>query len=218
MRTIALVFAAAAAAAASPAAAVTLYDQGPPLQVSGLRADLWSADDFTVSTNSLLSGATVYLRYAEPNIRIGIDYALYADNAGRPGAILLTGSATPTVTPLAAVNADGPTDVWTFNFASPTLALANTRYWLGVSQGSDRQAFATVSDGGPAGRPLISFAGSNPSGYQDFGSRGLAFSIQGTAVAVTPGVPEPATWALLIAGFGGIGVAMRRRRVAVRFA
>jgi len=28
-------------------------------------------------------------------------------------------------------------------------------------------------------------------------------------------VPEPATWALLIAGFGGIGAAQRRRRSAV---
>ena len=28
------------------------------------------------------------------------------------------------------------------------------------------------------------------------------------------GVPEPASWALLIAGFGGVGAAMRRRRVA----
>jgi hypothetical protein len=28
----------------------------------------------------------------------------------------------------------------------------------------------------------------------------------------TPSVPEPATWAMLIMGFGGVGVAMRKRR------
>jgi PEP-CTERM motif len=28
------------------------------------------------------------------------------------------------------------------------------------------------------------------------------------------GVPEPATWALLIAGFGGVGAALRRSRAA----
>jgi hypothetical protein len=28
----------------------------------------------------------------------------------------------------------------------------------------------------------------------------------------TPGVPEPSTWAMLLVGFGGIGVAMRRRK------
>jgi len=31
----------------------------------------------------------------------------------------------------------------------------------------------------------------------------------------TPGVPEPAAWAMLIAGFGLTGAAMRRRRIAV---
>ena len=29
-----------------------------------------------------------------------------------------------------------------------------------------------------------------------------------------PGVPEPATWAMLIMGFGGVGAVMRRRRAA----
>ena len=35
----------------------------------------------------------------------------------------------------------------------------------------------------------------------------------GVAVAIAP-VPEPATWALMIAGFGLVGVGMRRRTVA----
>lgn len=34
----------------------------------------------------------------------------------------------------------------------------------------------------------------------------------------TAAVPEPATWALMIAGFGFTGAALRRRRTAVRFA
>ena len=39
-------------------------------------------------------------------------------------------------------------------------------------------------------------------------------------VSVTAGVPEPATWALMILGFGAVGGAMRRRKVqtSVRFA
>jgi hypothetical protein len=35
------------------------------------------------------------------------------------------------------------------------------------------------------------------------------------AARVDPGVPEPASWAMLIAGFGLTGAAMRRRRIAV---
>ena len=36
-----------------------------------------------------------------------------------------------------------------------------------------------------------------------------------TLGSATPGVPEPAAWALMIAGFGMVGTAARRRRVAV---
>ena len=31
-------------------------------------------------------------------------------------------------------------------------------------------------------------------------------------VSIDPAVPEPATWAMMLLGFGGIGLAMRRRR------
>lgn len=37
------------------------------------------------------------------------------------------------------------------------------------------------------------------------------------AVNITA-VPEPASWALMLMGFGGLGFAMRRRKVAVQFA
>ena len=44
----------------------------------------------------------------------------------------------------------------------------------------------------------------------------LTFSLP-SDILVTPGVPEPATWAMMILGFGGIGVALRRRpKVATR--
>lgn len=59
----------------------------------------------------------------------------------------------------------------------------------------------------------------------------VGFSIYGTSPGPTylddfkiettiPGVPEPASWAMMIAGFAGAGAAMRRksRRASVRFA
>ncbi|HEY3948412.1 PEPxxWA-CTERM sorting domain-containing protein [Phenylobacterium sp.] len=49
---------------------------------------------------------------------------------------------------------------------------------------------------------------------------GPTFTVAGrdfctVGVDCTPGVPEPGSWALMIIGFGGMGVLMRRRRAAM---
>jgi hypothetical protein len=47
------------------------------------------------------------------------------------------------------------------------------------------------------------------SGYALAGTDSVFFA---TDEAVTSGVPEPATWAMMLVGFGGLGAAMRTRR------
>lgn len=54
----------------------------------------------------------------------------------------------------------------------------------------------------------ITIDGENPGG-----SSNAALFLNGT-----PSVPEPASWAMLIAGMGIVGASMRRRRTAVSFA
>lgn len=61
-----------------------------------------------------------------------------------------------------------------------------------------------------------------PSVYLGFtGATGLSYSVQDVTdwdlevIAGAGGVPEPATWAMMIAGFGGMGVMLRRRRAAL---
>jgi hypothetical protein len=45
---------------------------------------------------------------------------------------------------------------------------------------------------------------------------GLRVELTGTAdLAPAPGVPEPQTWAMLVVGFGLVGVSARRRKAAV---
>jgi hypothetical protein len=46
----------------------------------------------------------------------------------------------------------------------------------------------------------------------------IPFSVLSSLPPILSGVPEPASWAMMVGGFGLIGVAMRRRKVAVSFA
>lgn len=43
-------------------------------------------------------------------------------------------------------------------------------------------------------------------------------SIQVNVNGEASAVPEPATWAMMLLGFGAIGTATRRRKTAIRFA
>jgi len=55
-----------------------------------------------------------------------------------------------------------------------------------------------------------SLGGPDHAGFQGLGDEG--WGLEQVAVTGTPGVPEPATWAMMLVGFGGLGAAMRSRR------
>ena len=48
-----------------------------------------------------------------------------------------------------------------------------------------------------------------------FGSTGNSFEFDNLAAGVAGAVPEPATWAMMLLGFGALGATLRRRRAAV---
>ena len=94
-----------------------------------------------------------------------------------------------------------------FNFAGGgSQLLTGDQIWGGVVLGNgDRtKGFRVYYDFGGAKVTSIVF------GTQDQD----AFEFDGLAATVTA-VPEPATWALMIAGFGGAGMMLRRRRTAL---
>lgn len=206
-------------ASTSVAQAATVFDQGPVQPAGGVRSVFWNADDFTLSATALLSGATFNLGY---DVRPGfapepsINYELYADAAGTPGAVLQSGTATAMVTDLG-LNNDSTYrfNAWAFDFATPFAALAGARYWIGVQQPAD-VALANTPGTNPGASAMIRLGTYVPRGA------GLAFSLQGTNVTDPPvagAVPEPATWAMIMIGFGAVSAAMRRRRATVvRFA
>ena len=69
-----------------------------------------------------------------------------------------------------------------------------------------RQGFTFSATGAPS---TLEFVSQNVTGFW------MLDTISVEDIGVTPGVPEPATWALLLAGFGMTGAAVRRRRPTV---
>ncbi len=58
-----------------------------------------------------------------------------------------------------------------------------------------------------------SLSGDGYAGFQTLGDEG--WGIKSYSIAGTNNVPEPATWLLMLAGFGGMGAALRMRRRSV---
>jgi hypothetical protein len=53
--------------------------------------------------------------------------------------------------------------------------------------------------------------------YFPFSGEALGYALLGTQAASSPAVPEPASWTMMVAGFGLAGFALRRRRTQIRF-
>jgi len=65
-----------------------------------------------------------------------------------------------------------------------------------------------------AGETFVGFEDVLGGGDRDYDDLVFAF----TNVAAAPGVPEPATWGLMLVGFGMVGAGLRTRRRSVTFA
>lgn len=164
-------------------------------------------DNFTLAGGGNITGLSFtggYFNPGPPGNITSFTVKFYADSAGQPGAAVGTAS-------IAGNGGESCSGViCTYSLALNFAAAAGTQYWLSI-----------VPD--EAFPPQWGWAtGSNGDGlaFQDFfGTRSplaadLAFTLTGNAA-----VPEPATWALMLGGFGLAGTALRRRqRTAISFA
>jgi len=122
------------------------------------------------------------------------------------------------------VSTDTPDAIVTFSFSRPVYAFGGGMNYSPGS-GTDPTIAAYDSFGGLiASYNLLEFAPiSTPGALNAFAFRGIdgggsgikSFTMQGSYAIMSGGastpVPEPATWAMLIAGFGLVGAGMRRR-------
>ena len=109
---------------------------------------------------------------------------------------------------LLGINADG-----SINFDDPLLSLSGDQ-------------LIDLNRGARDGRLTFGFDGTTRIGGILFGSTGISFEFDSLAVSqsrvTTPSliskVPEPASWAMFLAGFGLAGSSIRRQKKALKFA
>jgi hypothetical protein len=204
-----VVTAAAAALLAGSAGASTIYDNGP---INGtivgftINFGYEVADSFTVSSNTSAWDMSFGTWNIPGDSLQSVDWAIYDGNPFT-GSPTLLGSGTAT-----AGNNFVSTTGFGYNLYNNTIslggvALASGTYWIQLSGAvtntgdpiywDDNNGASSAWQGGSGGiGDLTDFDGV-------IGTNSEAFSI---------GTPEPATWALMLAGFAGLGAALRSRR------
>lgn len=123
---------------------------------------------------------------------------------GATGTNLLTGTFSGS-----AVTAQINGSTANYGVSTPPAFVTFTSDFLDFSDSTARDlAFAITGI-----NPSVSFDSFAGGTGQFAGTIGGSFSADVFAGSGLPGVPEPATWALMIGGFGMVGTAMRRRKV-----
>lgn len=202
-------FTAVALIAAGPAAAATLYQSLPDLTVDPVVAGYCSScnsflqfrifDTFTLARDSKIESVT-----------FALDTSFYAGNPVTIGFFNLAGAlpgASIASYTFAPADFTGNFDVPTasersrslITVAIPQLALAAGSYDISFFNANGLSIPGYAKAGGT---PYQSGNFFDPAGFKP--NQSAAFSVSGA-------VPEPASWALLITGFGLVGMGMRRR-------
>jgi hypothetical protein len=224
---ISIAFAGAAVAALSMAGAASaniLYDN--PIVINGNadcsfntacaagagRGDEFVAQEFTLTAAAVVTGAS-FSEYNFGTTPTDVNWGfLMADGAGGlPGTILSAGE--DSVTSSSVIGTFGGENVSQDFFGVGPQALGPGTYYFAfqavttfpaiyLGQGVNMTGAAESNDGGVT----WAFGYENGAGGAQLG--GVAVQLTGTGGST---VPEPAAWALMLIGFGGIGVAMRRR-------
>jgi hypothetical protein len=138
-----------------------------------------------------------------------LTFTLNADASGVPGSFIATIGTSPTIAGF------GPTAAYTLTPAAPLLLAANTTYWIevafpaGAPPAWDRTNPQIAPSSGLA--TFIGYAIDSGGGFAP-STTFNAIIVEGRAIAAA--VPEPETYAMMLAGLGLLGFMARRQKLA----
>ena len=211
-----LIAALAGAVLATSAQADVIYDNGTPASgdLNGNDATQWvQAEDFTLAAGGIVTGAGVYIAGINGigNWDGNFTYYLFASNGSDPGSVLQTGDVS--VTPVdtgSTWDFGGNIYLFEFDFLSSFDASVGTTYWLGIHASSDwnRDNIYWIHTGPNGTIPGRESDGGAFDNWDWLGPEHAFYLTDGAGTAV----PEPGTWAMMLLGFGAVGVALRRGR------
>ena len=208
---------AAVALAALPAQAAILVDNSvdvlsipPGFNASNFATSQNFLVRFTLASAATITGASIYSSNSATVIGNGVVIKFRNNDGGPTSSNFATLNSS-----LSLINADGASSNPSIRqlYASFTpLALAAGTYWFGMS-GSGSDFGWEIDFGNAIGTPAWQLRGDN---LQFAFGPNVAFGYRLYDGAPLGGaVPEPQSWALLMAGFGLMGGALRLRRRAV---
>jgi hypothetical protein len=199
-----------ALAVAGGAHAAVIFDNGPAIGGGFEATESLVADDFKFADTTTVGGAGVFMDGQIDHWTGGFQYSIYSVVNDTPGMVLTSGDVMTHPVDQGAVDTQ-EIFLFQFDFNTPFVAQAGQSYYLAIHARSDFRdndgifwAFTNLN--GSLGTQF------QQNGQGDFIPVGgdMAFFLTGA------GAPEPATWALMIGGFGlaGAGLRARRQRVA----
>jgi hypothetical protein len=174
--------------------------------------DTYAGQLFTLSSATSLTGAsfTAVDQGVDPTQPASVNWRIHAAdlNAGLPSSLIASGNSVIDLRALSAIQGGFNGTVFDYSYGLPSVSLGAGSYYFAFQAVSS--VFAVYLG---SASPLTGAVQSNDGGttwqanYQNF--TGVAMSLSDGASGA---VPEPASWAMLIAGFGLVGAAARRRR------
>lgn len=210
-----LFVAAALSAFATASTAAVLFQRGPGgynINAHLVNGANYTADSFTLTQASQIEGFTVPI-WIRAGTLVNLDWAFLSGTPADPATQVLastldvTPATSSQIQPAASVGLNGTYRVFAQSYTVSPFVLQAGTYFLRLSGATSSNGDAVFWDQAnttPTG-VTGSLLGGTPSPIP-----GRTFQILGFA-APAMAVPEPATWTMMITGFGLAGTALRRR-------